>query len=575
MVVTELGGEWRFASAVSKRMSHLGALTKGDRRAAMGTDLHKFDIDSIYGRRALSMTFNALSTKPVKPPCRNSNNILDKFITTMNDKSVRTDEERRVFALSEASKALLQLEVGDVSNVVSLITSKCVHAINDLLKLLLLCNYAIIQKSFLNRLAGLDVARQNLVFSLFMATLDDVIAASKATGEFEGSVEEIRASRVTLKGIPEVIAHDTSCGAVTTFTRLVVDRGISFDNIVQAIIHSDESGWLNKSKSDGTMSDQDEKLCKSGFYTSRRMIAGRQLILFAQRKFSKDVGEDAGFFDPLNLMIISRPNTGKNPCEMASHELRNKYKLLLSSDDVFCAINNIGNGKGTKNQDNVEEKYDKKNGEEASNNATSIHQHSADATILIRSNWGSVADLWDDAYTNSYFNFHNGGLAPRLSEIGLVTGAVLHILPTLEKAVQFMPLNQRSLRVMRAELTDSGRRIVGIKFPVTEAAVARLMLGMQEVATVRKETLGSPSFVDEPYPPINKKSAAWATTERNTMKSFFDIAEPMTGRNTSNISGTKRSIDLQPLQSKNGKKQKDTFVPSQAKKTSKISSFFK
>ncbi len=144
---------------------------------------------------------------------------------------------------------------------------------------------------------------------------------------------------------------------------------------------------------------------------------------------------------------------------MASHELRNKYKLLLSSDDVLCAINNIGDGKRTKNQDNVEEKYDEKNGEDASNNDTSIHQHSADATILIRSIWGSVADLWDDAYTNSYFNFHNAGLAPRISEIGLVTGAVLHILPTLEKAVQFMPLNQRSLRVMRAELTDSGRRI--------------------------------------------------------------------------------------------------------------------
>ena len=123
MVVTELGGEWRFASAVSKRMAHLGALTKGDRRAATGTDLHKFDIDSIFGRRALSITFSALGEKPIKNPCRNSKDILDKFLATLDGVSVRcaqtNDEERNVFALTEASKALLQLEVGDVTNVVS------------------------------------------------------------------------------------------------------------------------------------------------------------------------------------------------------------------------------------------------------------------------------------------------------------------------------------------------------------------------------------------------------------------------------------------------------------------------
>lgn len=236
-----------------------------------------------------------------------------------------------------------------------------------------------------------------------MSTLDDVIADAKATGEFEGSMEEIRALYVTLKGFPEVIAHDTSCGAMTTFTRLVVDRGISFDKIVHTIVDDDESLRMSNAKSfgRGTMSS-DEKQCKSGFYISRRLIAGCHLIIFAQRKVIKDIGKDTDFLDPLKLMIIYQPNTGKNPCEMASKELRNKYKLLLSSKDVIGSINAVGDG------ENESTAHD---GEETSDNDVSTCQHSTDAN-MIRTKWGSVADLWDDTYANSNFNYHNDGLAP-------------------------------------------------------------------------------------------------------------------------------------------------------------------
>ena len=57
MVVTELGGERRFASAVSKRMASMGALTKGDRRAASGSDLSEFDIDSNFGKVSRHYSF--------------------------------------------------------------------------------------------------------------------------------------------------------------------------------------------------------------------------------------------------------------------------------------------------------------------------------------------------------------------------------------------------------------------------------------------------------------------------------------------------------------------------------------
>jgi hypothetical protein len=123
MVITNLGGERRFASAVSKRMASLGALTKGDRRAASGTDMSDFDIDSVFGKRALGRVYTALSDRPISAPSRNSNVILDEFVGSdaiaVQMKGVEDDMEKRVFALAEASNALAEIGLSGDPNVVS------------------------------------------------------------------------------------------------------------------------------------------------------------------------------------------------------------------------------------------------------------------------------------------------------------------------------------------------------------------------------------------------------------------------------------------------------------------------
>ena len=60
LVTTDAGGEARFAAAVARRLQSLGALTRGDRRAASGVDLSEQNFDTPLGRAALRDMYDAV-----------------------------------------------------------------------------------------------------------------------------------------------------------------------------------------------------------------------------------------------------------------------------------------------------------------------------------------------------------------------------------------------------------------------------------------------------------------------------------------------------------------------------------
>eukprot|EP00983_Pelagomonas_calceolata_P086462 1156762-Pelagomonas_calceolata.AAC.3 len=58
LLSTTVGGEKRFSAAVARRLQSLGALTRGDRRAASGVDLSDQNFDSPLGRRSLRRMYD-------------------------------------------------------------------------------------------------------------------------------------------------------------------------------------------------------------------------------------------------------------------------------------------------------------------------------------------------------------------------------------------------------------------------------------------------------------------------------------------------------------------------------------
>ena len=62
MLFTDIAGERRFVSSIAKRLSSLGAITNGDRKTATGAteQLKDSDFDTKWGRKAVNATYSVL-----------------------------------------------------------------------------------------------------------------------------------------------------------------------------------------------------------------------------------------------------------------------------------------------------------------------------------------------------------------------------------------------------------------------------------------------------------------------------------------------------------------------------------
>lgn len=274
LVTTNIGGEYRFASAVARRLQSLGALTKGDRRAATGADLGDFNFDTPYGRSSLRTMYDAICQRTLVPGVKLSDIVsgpmeLDDFHNKMIECLNRMDVVESE-TLTSAFR-VREKESRDVGR-------------------------------FLNRILGLGVDSQSMIFGYFTKCLSVQIAGAKREGRYnEGLVDLVASSVQVIGDTPEVFKTKSSQNNPTRLVTLLVDRGMSWE------------------KAKARLENHPGK--HSGFYCSQRDVKHKRLYILATPKEGSS-----------HLYKISRANTGVSHFDEELNDLLRKYTPVTADD---------------------------------------------------------------------------------------------------------------------------------------------------------------------------------------------------------------------------------------------------
>jgi hypothetical protein len=167
-MTTDIQGEKRFISTISRRLDSLGALTKGDRKTA-GAGLFSAadNLESAWAQQALGIFYSNLVWGSAD--CMGAEEFQRKTGISLFD------------ADGEAKSA------------------------DDLPPI----------NTWLNRVLALRIADQNAIFADFQAILDALLERAADSGALDRGIEDIAAEDVTQRS-EEVIRRDTATGAETT-----------------------------------------------------------------------------------------------------------------------------------------------------------------------------------------------------------------------------------------------------------------------------------------------------------------------------------------------------------------------
>uniref|UniRef100_A0A8C5UF42 Protein strawberry notch homolog 2 n=1 Tax=Malurus cyaneus samueli TaxID=2593467 RepID=A0A8C5UF42_9PASS len=264
-LISELAGERRFASIVAKRLESLGALTHGDRRATESRDLSKYNFENKYGTKALLHVLSTIlsHTESRVPVPRSYQGGHDAFFHEMKQ------------GLISVGICCNQMKYGAVSMEKDCSITK-----------------------FLNRILGLEVDKQNMLFQYFSDTFDYLIEKDKKEGKYDMGILDLA------PGVDEIYEESKETfltpghpqDGQVVFYKISVDRGLKW-----------EEAYEKSLKLTGNF---------DGFYLSNKVRGSKYTCLLAEQSHGKN-------------FILYKPNIGKQSQPESLDSLQKKYRRVL------------------------------------------------------------------------------------------------------------------------------------------------------------------------------------------------------------------------------------------------------
>ena len=451
LLVSPLGGERRFCAAVVKRLQSLGALTQGDRRATgVSKSWACFDVDTREGTSAILDLYHH-SNWMMKELLQIQGANKERPLVTPPPLPASEREALARVALESGGADFMRAPRDWDSKLcgggVEAVAAK-IHMLHGAPLWLSLVGIAVeeyetagkypqgVVPKFLNRILGLEVARQQWLFDYFARYLEKIIKGAIRDGTYARGIQTIGGRSVEFERPPRVLQAPTPSSYPIELHTVVADVGMDFETAKRKLEETRSAGKDTAIDIDGDGGDDEGG---STALVPRRDSDGEGWINTRVTNVSR--GNNRGFVSPAA--------TGERFGD------RDGFRMLQSrsgESEGVCLI--------------IESGESSMRGLSVKTDRFQVYQP------------GDVQDVWywsrlkrseplDDSRAKRFWDagFRNRSKDQRNY---VLTGPVLHVVPSLIKAqVQCMVRNSIRLEVARADERDetgkrSGATILGV-----------------------------------------------------------------------------------------------------------------